>query len=830
MRRMSFLRPRQILPCVCLAAMLLVAPRPTRAADATLSGEAIFTAKCVRCHGPHGEGTKDHEDRLEGDLSVAQLAEVIAETMPDDDPGTVTADEAQVVAAYIHDAFYSAIAAARNRPARIALARLTVRQYRRAVADLIGSFREPAEWGDERGLRGTYFNSREPDKPKDRVARRIDPLINFDFGTEAPVPGIDDPRAYSIRWVGSVLAPETGNYEFAVRTEHAARLWINDDDVPLMDAWVKSGEGTEYKANLYVVAGRVYPLRLEFSKAKLMFKNANEEEKKQEEKRKREAEVKKKAQAQKSAVEKKEDEEKKKQEEKAEPPSPPGSIALLWQRPNGAAEPIPTRFLSPDRVPESFVCSVPFPPDDRSYGWERGTAVSAAWDEATTAAAIQAAGYVIDHLDELAGTPHNPANRPKRLRTFCRRFARRAFRRPLDDELVRTYIDSQFDETEDADTVVRRVVLLILKSPRFLFREVDGGSDPYNTAARLSFGLWDSIPDQDLLAAARDGELDTDEQVRQQAERMLTDLRARTKLRSFLLTWLNVDGEVDLSKDPEKFPNFDAAAIADLRASLELFLDEVVWSEASDYRELLLSNEVYLNNQLAKLYGLPFSSESGSNPPSTFTKSKLDDNNRAGVLTHPYIMARFSHRGETSPIHRGVFLARGILGQSLRPPPEAFTPLAPELHPDLTTRERVTLQTRDAACMSCHHIINPLGFTLERFDAVGRYRESDSGKPIDATTEYQAPGGMTTRLNGARDLAEYLAHSDECHAAFVEQLFHHLVQQPVQAYGPTTLDDLRRSFTEHNFNIRHLAIEIMVATARKGRETNKIDLTKELNH
>jgi hypothetical protein len=122
--------------------------------------------------------------------------------------------------------------------------------------------------------------------------------------------------------------------------------------------------------------------------------------------------------------------------------------------------------------------------------------------------------------------------------------------------------------------------------------------------------------------------------------------------------------------------------------------------------------------------------------------------------------------------------------------------------------------------MSCHRIINPLGFTLERFDAVGRYRESENGKPIDATTEFQASDGTTTKLSGARDLAEYLAGSEECHAAFVEQLFHHLVQQPVQAYGPTTLDELRRSFAEHNFNIRRLATEIMVASARTGRETN----------
>ena len=223
------------------------------------------------------------------------------------------------------------------------------------------------------------------------------------------MPGIDDPRQYSIRWVGSLLAPETGDYEFTVRTEHAARLWINDDELPLMDAWVKSGAETDHKANLYLVGGRVYPLRLEFSKAKLMFKNAKEEEKKQEEKRKREEEQKKKDAEQMPEEEKKKDEEQMKQEEKDQTPSPPASIALLWQRPHGAGEPIPTRFLSPGPAPESFVCSVPFPPDDRSYGWERGTAISEAWDEATTNAAIQAAGYVVDHLDDLADIRDNPA-------------------------------------------------------------------------------------------------------------------------------------------------------------------------------------------------------------------------------------------------------------------------------------------------------------------------------------------------------------------------------------------------------------------------------------
>src|SRR5205085_7324134 len=108
-----------------------------------------------------------------------------------------------------------------------------------------------------------------------------------------------------------------------------------------------------------------------------------------------------------------------------------------------------------------------------------------------------------------------------------------------------------------------------------------------------------------------------------------------------------------------------------------------------------------------------------------------------------------------------------------------------------TTRERVVLQTRPAACTTCHNIINPLGFTLEHFDAVGRYRDTEKGKPIDASGNYQTRDGKTVRVEGARALAAFLAGSPEAHAAFVEQLFHHLGQQPVRAYGEATLDELR---------------------------------------
>src|SRR5262249_55466369 len=146
----------------------------------------------------------------------------------------------------------------------------------------------------------------------------------------------------------------------------------------------------------------------------------------------------------------------------------------------------------------------------------------------------------------------------------------------------------RFEQAPDLETAVKRVVLLVLKSPRFLYREVDSnGSDGYGVASRLSFGLWDSLPDRQLLDAAAAGRLSTRAEVAKQAERMLADARTRSKLRQFLFEWLKISAVPDLAKDPEHFPGFDQTIASDLRTSLDLFLDQVVWSEHSDFRQLL---------------------------------------------------------------------------------------------------------------------------------------------------------------------------------------------------------------------------------------------------
>jgi hypothetical protein len=737
-------------------------------AGAAESGADVYKSRCAHCHGDKGEGSNEHPEPLIGDKSTGELARVIAKTMPKDDD-KCSADEAKAVAEYISDAFYSPTAQFRNKPPRIELARLTVRQYRNAVMDLISSFRGEADWGTERGLHGEYYKSRRLSK-NEKFIDRTDGEVNFDFGEQTPDPSKHDGNEFSIRWEGSVRAPETGHYDFIIRTEHAMRFWVNDNNRPLIDATVKSGSDNEYVASMFLIGGRAYPLKLEFIKAKQGVDDSK----------------------------------------KNMPKPSPASIKLLWKLPKREPEVIPARHLSTKRVPEAFVVQTPFPPDDRSVGYERGSAISKEWDSATTDAALEVADFVNRKLNELAFTKDGASDREVRLKEFCAKFTERAFRRPLTDEQRALYIDRQFQEASDQNIAVKRVVLAVLKSPRFLFQQVPAQpNDPYVIAERISLGLWDSLPDQKLREAAAQGKLSTPEEVRAQVERMAKDARAEAKLREFFTQWLRLDHMTEISKDPKTIPDFNPEIATDLRTSLDLAIDEVLTSDAADFRQLLQADEVWLNGRLAKFYGVDLPEDA------PFTKVVLDGGQRAGVLSHPLLMSGFAYTSTSSPIHRGVFIARSVLGRSLKAPPEAVSPLAPDLHADLNTRERVALQTKAEMCQGCHGMINPLGFAFERFDAAGRLRNEEKGRPVDVSGWYESRAGEEVKFTGVRQLADYLASSQETHNAFATQLFHYLVKQPVMAYGPEELPMLRQRFAESQFNIRRLMVEIVASAAVK---------------
>ena len=760
------------LPQAVLAVFLLP-PGVSASADDPLTGAQIYTQMCARCHGAKGQGTDLTQNHpLIGDKSVGQLTRLIEKTMPEDDVGSCVGEEAARVAVYIHETFYSATARARNEVARVELARLTVPQYRNAVADLIGSFRWAPAAGARIGLRGIY--TRIDEKERLKVIDRTDPTIDFDYQEGSPAPDSLAAEEFSINWQGSFFAPETGEYEFIVKCKNGMRLWVNDWRTPLIDADVRSGVDPEYRASRFLLSGRTYPIRLEMRKSK----NAKEKD---------------------------------------------ASVRLSWKIPGGIEEVIPQRYLSPESGGETFVIATPFPPDDRSAGYERGSSVSKAWEQATTRAALEIAAYVGFSIDRLAEVPADAADRTDRLRAFCGRFAERAFRRPLSPEELAFYVTKQFEKPGDAVAAVMRVVLLVMKSPHFLYADIEASADdPFAVATRLSLGLWDSIPDNPLFEAAKSGRLATADDVRREAERMLADPRTRAKLREFFIQWLHAEGSPELSKDPKKFPDFSRELAADLRTSMELMLDDVALGENADLRQVFLSDRFHANGRLARFYGL----ELPENAP--FQVMATPPGTRPGLVTHPYLMSMLAYSGASSPIHRGVFLYRNVLGRSLRPPPVAVAPLAPELEPSLTTRERVQLQTSPETCQTCHSQINPLGYALEGYDAVGRFRVSENERPIDSSGSYVDRGGTQRDFANPAMLADYLARSEEVHDAFIEQLFHHLVKQPVAAFGGDLPGLFRTRLIDHNFHIRKLMVDIMVNSALRGQAYARAASVSEL--
>ncbi len=741
-----------------LAVPLLLTAGLPAFADAA-DGKVLYGQLCASCHGPQGQGVAGrYDEALYGERPLAELIRIIDETMPAEEPEKCSGDQAAAVGKYIYEAFYTAAARAKNKPPRVELSRLTVPQHAQVPADLVGSFTGQRSISDKRGLRAQYYNDRRF-RGDQRKIDRVDATVDQNFGTGSPGKDIET-EAFSIRWEGSLIVESSGEYEIGVRTENGFQLWVNGTGEPFVDGYVAAGpEPVLRSARQSLLGGRAYPLKLEYFK----FKGKT------------------------------------------------ASVQLMWKPPHKTWEVIPERHLTPDRTTPTLVIQTPFPADDGSLGYPRGTSVSQAWNEAATFAAVEVATHVVQNLDSLAKTKPDAGDRDKKVREFCARFAELAFRRPLTDEQRRIYVDAAFADEEDLRAAAKRSVLMTLTSPWFLYTEVprDEKTDGYDVAARLALAMWDSLPDEALYAAAAKDELKTREAVLAHARRMGDDPRAKAKLRGFFTQWLQLDHTDHLAKDEEHFPGFDAELMSALRTSLELFLDDCIDSEAADYRQLLLADYWYVNADIAEFYGLKVPDDG------RFHRVKAEDSKRAGVVTHPFLLASLSYHNATSPIHRGVFATRKLLNRALNPPPMAIEFTDAGFDPHLTMREKVTELTSATSCQNCHSIINPLGFSLENFDAVGRFRTMEKERPIDATGVYTALDGKPVKLSGARDLAEYAAGSGFAQQGFIEQLFHHTVKQPPAAYGSTTMEDLHRSFSASGYNIRTLLVEIATTAARK---------------
>jgi hypothetical protein len=397
----------------------------------------------------------------------------------------------------------------------------------------------------------------------------------------------------------------------------------------------------------------------------------------------------------------------------------------------------------------------------------------------------------------------------------------RAFRRPLTAS-ERARLTAVFEGALAAwgfEKATELTVTAALVSPQFLYR-IDLGADPaatgadvvlassYEMASRLSYFLWSSMPDEELMGAAATGELLTAAGVELQARRMLEDPRARDAVGSFFRQWLGLDRLAGIIKDGESFPEYDGRMNARWRESLARFVDGVVWQGSGTLSELFTSTTLHVDPVLASLYEVSGPSHDGFEPRAAPAGT------RAGLLTQPGLMALLANPDQSSPIRRGVFVREKLLCQPIEPPPPDIVINPPPASPGLTTRERFAVHTENEQCAGCHVLIDPVGFGLESYDALGRFRTTENGLPIDASGELAYTDDLEIEgpFTGALELAEKLAASQQVRDCVMGQAFTFAMGRVPETADECTLENVRARFADSGGSLR----ELLVAIATSG--------------
>jgi len=447
----------------------------------------------------------------------------------------------------------------------------------------------------------------------------------------------------------------------------------------------------------------------------------------------------------------------------------------------------------------------------------------------------------------LIGGPHNgkvPVDSPSRqLLYVCRaanaaeetpcatkilsNLARRAYRRSATDEDTQTLL-SFYNRARAAGTFddgIRSALERVLVSPDFLFRiEADpAGVAPGSVyrvsdvelASRLSFAFWSSIPDDTLLDLAIGGKLHEPAVLEQQVSRMFADPRARTSLvHNFFEDWLQTRNVWLLNPDSTKFPWFDDNLRTAFVTETEMFLDTQLKEDRSIF-DLLTSNETFLNEQLARHYGI--SGIYGSH----FRRVKLADENRFGLLGKASVLAVTSYTTRTSPTIRGKWLLENILAAPMPAPP----PNVPTLESSnkdgkpLTVREMLEMHRANPTCASCHKSMDPLGLSLENFDAIGQWRTTDAGRAIDAS------GVLLdgTNVNGPRELRQALmAKKTQFATAVTEKLLTYSLGRGLEFYDAPAVRAIDRSAAADGYRWSSMMLAIVKSAPFQMRATGQM--------
>ena len=443
------------------------------------------------------------------------------------------------------------------------------------------------------------------------------------------------------------------------------------------------------------------------------------------------------------------------------------------------------------------------------------------------------------HIDSFTITgpfnPTGPGDTPSRRKIFvcrpktaaeedpCARrilstLAHRAYRgleKPVDLDRLMTFYKSE-RTGKDFERGIQMALQRLLSSPKFVFRTE---TDPVNAApgsmhrvsdlelaSRLSFFLWSSIPDDELLNAAAQGKLKTAAAVDQQVKRMLADPKAHALVDNFAGQWLYLRNLKNQIPNSLEFPDFDDNLRQALQRETELFFNSIVEEDRS-VLDLMTADYTFVNERLAKHYGIP------NVYGSQFRRVAVTEEARKGLLGQGSILMVTSHTDRTSPVVRGKWILENLLGAPPPPPPMVVPPFKETAEREggkiLSMRERMEEHRNNPACSSCHSIMDPIGFAMENFDAVGAWRTHEARAPIDASG--QLLDG--TKVNGIVELKKVLMREpDRFVATFTEKLMTYALGRGLAYYDIPTVRAIVRDSAKNNYRFSSIVLEVVQST------------------
>ncbi|PWT82620.1 MAG: hypothetical protein C5B57_08370, partial [Blastocatellia bacterium] len=402
---------------------------------------------------------------------------------------------------------------------------------------------------------------------------------------------------------------------------------------------------------------------------------------------------------------------------------------------------------------------------------------------------------------------------------------RRAYRQPVTESDVRQVLPFYLAGRRQGsfETGIQKALLRILASPRFVFRaERDPANVPTGSvyrisdvelASRLSFFLWSSIPDDELLTLAAAGRLRDPEVLDQQVRRLLADPRANALVSNFAGQWLHLRNVRTVLPNSDEFPDFDDNLRQSLQRETELFFESIM-REDRNVLDLLNADYTFVNERLAEHYGIP------DVHGSRFRRVAVTDEARKGLLGQGSILAVTSHAERTSPVLRGKWILENILGTPVPPPPPDVPPLKEKQEGEKprTMREQMAEHRANPVCASCHKVMDPIGFALENFDAVGAWRSRDVGVPIDASGEL-ADG---TKVDGVVTLRRALLNRPEAFVGtMTEKLLIYALGRGLDYHDMPVVRAIVRDAARHNYQFSSIVLGIVHSTPFQMRKAQE---------